>query len=276
MSYYVAGSGPPLLLIHSINAAASAYEVRPLFEHYRHTRRVYAPDLPGFGFSDRSPRDYTPRLYADAIMQMLDTVAEETGEQAPDALALSLSSEFLARAASEHPGRFRTLSLVTPTGFDAGTEGYAPPGSTRGTPWLQRILAFPLWSRAFFDLLNTRPSQRYFLKKTFGSYDSIDEGLLAYDYATAHQKDAQHAPYAFLSGTLFSADIHRIYDELTMPVWLGYGMHDEFTRFDGITRIIGHDNWLVQPFTTGGLPHFEQFEAFSAAYDAFLSGATTP
>ena len=44
LSYYVAGSGAPLLLVHSVNAAASAYEMRPLFEHYRGSRRVYAVD----------------------------------------------------------------------------------------------------------------------------------------------------------------------------------------------------------------------------------------
>ena len=40
---------PPLLLIHSINAAASAAEVEPLFTHYRQQRPVYAIELPGFG-----------------------------------------------------------------------------------------------------------------------------------------------------------------------------------------------------------------------------------
>jgi pimeloyl-ACP methyl ester carboxylesterase len=54
LSYYVSGHGPPLLLVHSINAAGSAYEVKPLYEHYARSRTVYALDLPGFGFSDRS------------------------------------------------------------------------------------------------------------------------------------------------------------------------------------------------------------------------------
>jgi hypothetical protein len=30
LSAYLAGEGPPLLLVHSVNAAASAAEVRPL------------------------------------------------------------------------------------------------------------------------------------------------------------------------------------------------------------------------------------------------------
>src|SRR5512141_2005525 len=52
LSYYVGGEGAPLLLIHSVNASASAYEVLPIYEHFRPRRRVYAVDLPGFGFSD--------------------------------------------------------------------------------------------------------------------------------------------------------------------------------------------------------------------------------
>ena len=31
---FIAGQGPPLLLVHSINAAGSAAEVRPLVEHF--------------------------------------------------------------------------------------------------------------------------------------------------------------------------------------------------------------------------------------------------
>ncbi len=33
VSFYVAGDGPPLLLIHSINAAGSAYEIKPISRH---------------------------------------------------------------------------------------------------------------------------------------------------------------------------------------------------------------------------------------------------
>jgi hypothetical protein len=65
---YVRGRGRPLLLIHSVNAAASSAEVRPLEERYRHSRRVYSMDLPGFGLSERAPRPYSPRLMTDAVL----------------------------------------------------------------------------------------------------------------------------------------------------------------------------------------------------------------
>jgi hypothetical protein len=83
---YVAGSGPPMLLVHSVNAAASAAEVRPLHEHYRASRTVYSIDLPGFGASERSDRVYSPRLMTDALLQLLEAMpAQSTRSPYPPA-----------------------------------------------------------------------------------------------------------------------------------------------------------------------------------------------
>jgi pimeloyl-ACP methyl ester carboxylesterase len=273
LSYYAAGKGgAPLLLVHSVNAAASSYEVRPLFEHYRRERRVYALDLPGFGFSDRSERAYTPRLMADAIHDMLDEIARDGYGEPVDALALSLSSEFLARAATEGAGRFRTLALVSPTAFGKGEQYYGEPGSVRGSDLTRRAFGFPLWGRPFFDLLNSRPSARYFLAKTFGSYERIDQGLLEYDYLTAHQPGAQHAPFYFISGLLFSADIDRVYESVEQPVWLAYGVHGQFSDFSDTANVEAR-GWQIQSFDAGALPYFERPDAFFSAYDAFVEHA---
>ncbi len=270
LAYYVAGSGAPLLLIHSVNAAASSYEVRPVFEHYSASRRVYAFDLPGFGFSERGPRPYTPRLYADAILDIVDTIGRENGGAAPDALALSLGAEFLARAAAERPERFRSLALVTPTGFERGRRYDGPPGSTRAHPTLRRLFDFPLWGRAFFDLLNTHASQRYFLAQTFSSAAAVSASLLHYDYLTAHRPGAQHAPFTFISGGLFSADIGRVYEALALPVWLAYGTQGRFSRVEETGKVAGRPNWSLTAFDTGGLPFYERPGEFFAAYDGFL------
>src|SRR3954469_12133782 len=112
------GDGPsapaeqrPLLLIHSVNAAATAYEMKPLFEHYRLRRPVYALDLPGFGLSDRPDRIYTPRLMTDAILLAANEIRRRHGDIGLDAMALSLGCEFAARAGTEAPNLFRTLAL---------------------------------------------------------------------------------------------------------------------------------------------------------------------
>jgi pimeloyl-ACP methyl ester carboxylesterase len=276
LSYYVAGSGAPMLLIHSINAAASAYEVRPIFERYAERRRVYAVDLPGFGFSDRSDRDYNVGLYVAAIHDMLDVIAEDCGAAPIDALALSLSSEFLARAALARPERFSSLTFVTPTGFGRGSQSLSgAPGSTREIAGMEAILSVPVWDRALFDLLTSKGSIRFFLEKTWGS-KQIDEPMLEYDYLTTHQPGAQHAPYAFVSGKLFSGDIRNVYPELRVPVWMPHGTRGDFGDFSDAGALARLPNWTVEPFDTGGLPHFEVPELFFASYERFLAPQRQP
>lgn len=271
LSYYVAGQGSPLLLIHSINAAASAYEVRPIFEREQAHRRVYAVDLPGFGFSDRSPRRYSVQLYVDAVHNMVDVIAADAGTPVIDALALALASEFLARVATERPQCFRKLALVTPTGFNRGAAKLrGPPGATREIPGLHALFIFPLWSQTFYDLLVSKRSIRYFLRRTWGSRQ-IDEGLARYDYLSTHQPGARHAPYAFVSGRLFSKDIRTVYEHLMLPVWVPYGTRGDFGDFREIGWTKARPNWIVQAFDAGALPYFQRPSEFFAAFEGFLA-----
>jgi pimeloyl-ACP methyl ester carboxylesterase len=260
----------PLLLVHSINAAGSAREVRPLFERYRAARPVYALDLPGFGLSERSDRIYTPRLMTDAVLAVAAEVQRRHGETPIDVLAVSLGSEFAARAASEQPQRFRSVALVSPTGLNGTARREGAPGSSRAVPGLYRALAQPLWSAALFRGL-TRPGViRFFLEKTWGS-KQIDEDLWQYDVAITRAPEAKHAPLYFLSGALFSADIHRVYDSLAMPVWLVHGRRGDFVDYRGKRFYEGRPNWRFDVLDAGALPYFEQPEAFCARYDAFLA-----
>lgn len=276
LTYYSAGPEipgefPPLLLIHSINAAGSAYEIKPLYEHYRRSRRVYALELPGFGHSQRGAREYTVRMMTDAILIAVREIQNDHGRGPIDALAVSLSSEFLARAITEAPLAFRSAALVSPTGFRSRDSNSRWRNGTRGMPGLRAFLEFPLWSEAFFRLLTSRASIRYFLNKTWGSR-AIDEGLLEYDYLTTRQPGAQHAPYYFVSGFLFSEDITRIYHSLTLPVWMSHGVRGDFVDYSNKTQVEGRANWTIRVFDTGAMPHFEAEAEFVAAYDAFLAG----
>ena len=237
-------------------------------------RRVYAVDLPGFGFSDRSDRTYDVPLYVAALEDMLDVIAADFGGRVPvDALAISLSSEFLARVAARAGDRFRTLTLITPTGFDersANRRGAA--GETREVPGLHPVLKFPLWSGSLFDLLVSERGVRYFLRRTFGS-DRIDEGLVRYDYITAHQPGARFAPLAFVSGRLFSKHIRSVYDRISVPVWVPHGTRGDFKDFSGAGWLAGRANWRLQAYATGALPHFEEPERFADDFKGFLARA---
>ncbi len=275
LTYYAASSGSreadaPLLLVHSINAAGSAYEIKPLYEHYRKTRSVYALELPGFGHSERGKRTYTIRMMTDAIHKVVEAIRTDHGPAPIDALALSLSCEFLARAITEKPLAYRSAALVSPTGFSTAPKASRWRDGTRGKPWLHAFFEFPLWSRAFFRLLTSQSGINYFLRKTWGS-DNFDRGLAAYDYLTTHQEGAQHAPYYFVSGFLFSADIMRIYHSLTLPVWMVHGTRGDFVNYENKHQVEGRANWTIDVFETGAMPHFEATDQFVRTYDAFRS-----
>lgn len=272
LSAYVAGQGAPLLLVHSINAAASAAEMRPLHEHYRATRTVFSVDLPGFGCSERSDRAYTPRLMTDALHAIAAQVRARCGPAPMDALAVSLSCEYLARAAAEAPQDYRSVALVSPTGFRGLRPWRGAPGSTRGKPWLYKALRGPGagWGGALFRGL-TRPGViRYFLRRTWGSND-IDEILWAHDVVSARADGAHHAPLHFLSAQLFSADIHTVYEQLALPVWMSHGVRGDFTDYRGKRIVQDRPNWQFSVFPTGALPYFEVPDEFCAAYDRFLA-----
>lgn len=272
VSFYVDGpaapSHPPMLLVHSINAAASAYEVKPLFEHYRATRAVYALDLPGYGHSDRSDRFYSPRVMTDAVLALAEEIRARHGEVAIDAIGVSLSCEYVARACVERAAAFRRVCLVSATGLNRRRPFDAAPGTTRGKRWLLNGLGRAPWSAALFRLL-TRPAViRFFLEKTWGSKD-IDEGLLAYDLVTTRMPGASNAPFFFLSAYLFSADITRVYEQMPAPVVLIHGTRGDFVNYVGAERLRQTARWTIHAMQTGALPYFENLAGFVALYEDF-------
>lgn len=260
-------SGRPLVFVHAINAAASSYEMRPLFEHYRTRRPVYALDLPGFGFSERADRVYSPEVYKEAILDLLRLKVKEPA----DVVALSLGSEFAAMAALEAPELIHSLTLISPSGFSGRREKRASQkASEDGSAGIvYTLLANRLTSQAFYDLLATRPSIRFFLRQSF--YGAVDEGLAEYDFLTSHQPGARYAPLYFVSGKLFTPTIRTdVYNKLTMPVQVIYDQ-DAFVSFDQLPLTLAeHANWQATRITpTRGLPHFEKLRETTEALDAF-------
>ncbi|MHB0856481.1 MAG: alpha/beta fold hydrolase [Anaerolineae bacterium] len=262
--------GRPLVLVHSVNAAASAFEMRPLFDHYRNQRPVWALDLPGFGFSERSVRSYTPELFARAI---LDLLRLEVGQPA-DLVALSLSCEFAARAALLEPERFHSLTCISPSGLNAPGSGRSSQqaGATGASDAAHRVLTFPLWSRPLYDLIAARRSITFFLQQSFQG--PVPQEMVDYAYTTAHQPGAEHAPLAFISGTLFTPDARtRFYEKVSCPSLLLYDQ-DPFVRFDTLPELLTASTlWRAERIApTCGLPHWDMPAETTAALDRFWQG----
>ena len=265
LSYYAdtRAEGTPLLLIHSVNAAASAYELRPLFEAERAGRPVYALDLPGFGFSARPDVPYTPELYVRAITAMLERIGQPT-----DVVALSLGAEFAARAALTS-AQVRSLALISPSGLGRPRRGTQQASAEGRSALAHRWLAFGLWGQALYDLIASRASIRYFLRQSF--VGPVDPGLEAYGYPTSHRPGARHAPLAFIAGQLFTRGaFEAIYARLTQPTLIVYDQ-DAFVGFDRLPELVSQNARvrLLRLTPTRGLPQFERLPDLRAALDHF-------
>lgn len=260
----------PILLIHSINAAASAYEMRPIFERFGGRRTVYALDLPGFGKAARPERTYDAGTYVDAIEAALQHIASPDGV---DVVVLSLSSEFAATAALRRPALVRSLTLISPTGFKR-VEDTTPKEAAK-----QRDAAAKVYGvfrtanigKTLFGVLRTRSSLSFFLGQLF--LGPVDAGLIDYNEITTQQKGAYVAPLAFVSGVLFNPEIRQdVYAKLALPVLVLYDK-DPFISFDGLRRFADqHPNWTttrIEP--TRGLPQFEKPGEVVAAIEDFTA-----
>jgi len=240
---------PDLILFHGINAAASSHEFRPSFEALAEDYHVIAPDLPGFGHSDRPPLLYSASLYETFVGDFLDDHGEN-----PTVVASGLTASYVAAAAE---GRdIDRLVLLCPTDFTMGDEPRV---------WLRSLLRAPLVGQLIFNGIVSKRSMRYF-HDDHGYYDidNLDDDTFEYEYQTAHQSGARFAPASFVAGFL---DPEESLDEnlasLEMPITIVWGREASVTPLSyGRELADAADARLVVLDESQLLPHVEHPGAF--------------
>lgn len=237
----------PVVLVHAVNAAASAAEMRPLFDHLSRSRRALALDLLGYGRSSRPRMRYTPRLMTAGVTAVLDQL-----EEAADVVALSLGCEFAAQAAIDRPDGVRTLTLISPTGFQSDQD------RSLSVPAVGRAIRSQILGEAIFGMLASRVSINYFLGKSF--VGPVDATLANAAHLNARHRNARFAPASFLEGALFTPNaVRELYEPLTQPV-LVIADQDPYTDFGALDALVARkDNWRHERLAPNlGLPHFEK------------------
>ena len=259
------GDGAPVVLVHSIHAVASAWEVRELFARLGADRRVLAYDLLGFGASDRPDLDYDADLYQDLLRDFLREVAGGPAH----VVASSLSAAHALALAAEEPELFRSLALINPTGLLTQAER---PGA-RGRV-LQNLFRTPWLGEALYNLLVSRPSLRWFGSRLYRRPEL--ERATEERYAAAHQPGARYAPAAFL-GDALAKNVYmalRMLDVPTLAVWSPSEYLDTETEQEAFTAVAP----AVERATIedcGAVPHEERPEEVERALREFWGGLST-
>ena len=99
--------GPAVVLLHGYGSAGLVW--LPLMKALdRSGYRAFAPDLPGFGLSDKRRWSYDVRDIADLVAAMM----EEKGIERADLVAHSWGASVALALAARHPKRVKRLVLV--------------------------------------------------------------------------------------------------------------------------------------------------------------------
>jgi pimeloyl-ACP methyl ester carboxylesterase len=217
---------PPLLLLHSPGLVASAYEMRniiePLAQHYR----VYAPDLIGFGISDRPSIEYSADIYIALCRDFLTDIIKNPAT----IVASRISCNYAVVTAAISPSLCERLVLISPVALEGMPEQASslPSGNTNKIAFVsvwQRLLQVELVKWVVYPMLSTRFALR---SSKINQQSPISDVDLDYFYATTHQTGAEHAPMASLARKLEQDVSHHLelIQQPTLVIWGARGLND--------------------------------------------------
>ncbi|MBX0321597.1 alpha/beta hydrolase [Halomicroarcula sp. F13] len=239
---------PDLVLLHGINAAASSHEFHTVFEQLAEEYHVLAPDLPGYGHSDRPPLLYSASLLTTFVRDFLEDEAEDA-----TVVASSLTASYAALAARDVD--VDELVLVCPTDSSMGNRNV----------WVRSLLRSPVVGQALFNLVVSKASIRHF-HDDHGYYDvaNLSDEIVDYEWQSGHQQGARFAPASFLSGFLDpEGDLGDVLADLDVPTTLVWGEDADITPLsDGRDLANRADATLVVFGDSLLLPHVEHPHEF--------------
>ena len=247
LRYYTAGTGPPLVLMHTVRTQLDYFQrvIPLLWDHYT----VYALDLPGMGWSDIVPgaKYEEPELRA-AVVEFANGLnlrgVTLAGESLGAALALSASIDLKGRVN-------RVVAFNT---YDY------PDGLERGN-WLARFIITSVRLPGLgpvFANLEPRPIMRAVLHGGFVDKTKLPEDFLLELLRSGRRKGYSKVARAiYLSLKGFNRARHR-YPEVSVPVTLVYGDRDwsRCGERDQVARSLAD----VQRITLPRTGHFSSLE----------------
>lgn len=202
--YKVLGSidAPPLVLLHTPDIGASAREMQYIMPSLAQSYRVYAPDLLGFGLSDRPGEEYSATMYSAFCQDFLRDVVQKPATL----IASGLSCNYAISVAASVPDLCTSLVLISPIALQ-GHQRYS----------LGQFAERPLIKALLYPLLSTRLA---FLL-THGYRQASQEDLAQF-HANTHQLGAEHAAMALLAGKL-TDNATRELEALQQPILMIWG-----------------------------------------------------
>jgi pimeloyl-ACP methyl ester carboxylesterase len=208
-----------LLFLHGFGGGSSAYEWSKVYPAFAWDYRVLAPDLIGWGRSDRPERHYRSQDYINTLIEFI----EKTCDRPITAIASSLTAALTVRAAIERPELFKFLILTTPAGLSDFGEDYS-------RSFFAQLVSTPLLDKLIYNAgVATAAGILNFLQtRQFARPERVYPELVDAYLASAKQPNAEYAALSFVRGDL-CFDLSKYIPQLTIPTAIIWGQKSQFT-----------------------------------------------
>lgn len=236
-------AGPPVVLLHGFGA--SSYAWRAVLPRLAEHRRVLAPDLYGFGYTER-PEDlanYTRTGQVLLVLGLLDALDHPTAHLVGHSYGGSLAVTLAAR----HPERVESLVLI-----DAAHPSY--PQTRR-----RRLAAFRPWSFFFVRVLSLR---RSFVENALERIYH-DPGLVTRERVDAYRQrlrvEGAVRAYRGLTATLPDPGPEVDLEQVRVPTLVVWGAEDSLIPVEEAREITSRmpRARFVELSNVGHAPHEE-------------------
>ncbi|MEM9293511.1 MAG: alpha/beta hydrolase [Acidobacteriota bacterium] len=257
------GEGPPVVLVHSFGPGHDGQQWRRAAELLAERRRVYVPDLLGWGRSDKPSMVYDGELYIQLLVNFLHDVV---GGRAA-VVASGLPAAYAAQVAVDHPQLVSALGLVCPLGLEL--HGEEPDVKD---VLLHRLMRLPVLGTSALNVYTSRAGIAAHLRnEIYAAPERVDAAAIDRHYRSSHEPGAHATLAAYLAGYL-NHSVRDVLGRLKVPCWIGWGRQ---TKSPAVDR---SDQWLknlpgaeLDVFEgCGALPHTEAPLVFSRRLERFL------
>ncbi len=255
------GTGEPLVLLHGIATDRRIWDL--VLGHLGTTRRVLAPDLPGFGESPAVGEGFDLREVADWIV---DGLAQEGVAGPFDLVGHSLGGGIAIVLAAAHPRLVRRLVLVAP----AGLRPFPPAISALLAAGADAVLAA---RRGAVALTDTWWGRRVLLALTTADAAGLPP-TLARQMVEASASAKRTAPAL---ATITSADLRQMLARTHVPLGVIWGEADRTVPIRALDDLLQArpDANVTRMQGAGHVPMIEQPDEFVVALRGLIQDVTT-
>jgi 2-hydroxy-6-oxonona-2,4-dienedioate hydrolase len=237
-----------LILMHGLGGYAERWS--NIIPHLNKKFHVFAPDLIGYGQSDKPSVDYTLELFVKFVFDFMETL----GIKKTCMIGTSLGGQIVAECASTQSAAIEKIVLISPAGI-----------MKKSTPTLDAYTMAALYP--------TKESVKTAYQMMVGSNKQVSEISIERFVNNMSRPNAKMVFLSTLLGLKNSSDIFEKLAKIKIPTLLIWGKEDKLIPFEYSQQFVSSINncEFIPMEGCGHSPYVEDPEKLSELVIKFLS-----